>query len=172
MNLIFDQVQQHKGYWDPPPLPPFIHPLISNRSTYQSIHQSSVYPSISHVLTSIHTCTPLLRPHLHPLTRHPIYPFTHLDLLSESFVIEMTHLPKCHSFIQPNPKCCSWKVSERATHAHPNSPYVVIILLVSRKSRIPFGEDTSNCNLWDLERNRAWRHTSNETAVSESERQG
>lgn len=30
------------------------------------------------------------------------------------------------------------------------SPYVVIILLVSRKSRMPFGEDTSNCSRWDL----------------------
>lgn len=31
-----------------------------------------------------------------------------------------------------------------------DSPYVVIILLVSRKSRMPFGEDTSNCSRWDL----------------------
>lgn len=29
-------------------------------------------------------------------------------------------------------------------------PYVVIILLVSLKSRMPLGDDTSNCSLWDL----------------------
>lgn len=29
-------------------------------------------------------------------------------------------------------------------------PYVVIILLVSLKRRMPFGDDTSNCSLWDL----------------------
>lgn len=44
-------------------------------------------------------------------------------------------------------ECSSGKVSEGSSNAHPNLPYVVIILLVSRKSRIPFGEDTSNCNL-------------------------
>lgn len=45
--------------------------------------------------------------------------------------------------------------SEQRGQVHPippagHSPYVVIILLVSRKSRMPFGEDTSNCSRWDL----------------------
>lgn len=31
-------------------------------------------------------------------------------------------------------------------------PYIVIILLVSRNNRMPLGEETSNCNRWDLSR--------------------
>lgn len=33
-----------------------------------------------------------------------------------------------------------------------NVPYVVIILLVSLNSRMPFGDDTSNCSRWDLQK--------------------
>ena len=38
-------------------------------------------------------------------------------------------------------------------HGVPNSldsPYATIILLVSLKSRMPLGDETSNCSLWDL----------------------
>ncbi len=38
-------------------------------------------------------------------------------------------------------------------------PYVVIILLVSLNRRIPFGDDTSNCNLCDLHEK---KHTESE----------
>lgn len=37
-----------------------------------------------------------------------------------------------------------------ATAGKTDVPYVVIILLVSLKRRMPFGDDTSNCSLWDL----------------------